>query len=470
MFQRTMLQAADVDKLADAVLTTLEEVGILCQNQELLAALADFGARVDFGAETARFPREVTADFIAAVRGSTPPEDPAPRAFTAPGVPGLGTQVAQFVMDWGAGETRSGNRADFIELIKLGNSLHGQSGVGHCLLMTDVPPILEPLEAGLLLAEYADHPHGVFAWNVRQADYLIEMGEILGNRNWYSFGANCFAHPLRFDRDVADRFVRRVRAGETAGFTAMPAAGVSAPVTAAGFITVTAAELVATWMLGRAINPNCGLGGSIWGATVDMKTGEVSYNTFDAMFFAFGVSEFLRRWTGRELPVGGGEYSDARVPGYFAAYEKAYKALLIAAFSGRHPSIGQGMLDKGRILCPVQLLLERDLAVGCGMLAGPIEVSEDTLALDSILEVGFGIGQNHLGTEHTVRHFREALWCPALMERTPWEGEAKERRTLERLQAKVQDLIASYRKPERDPAVLEQLRQVVARARKDLVG
>jgi hypothetical protein len=54
----------------------------------------------------------------------------------------------------------------------------------------------------LLLAEYARKPAGAFAWNVRQVDYLIEMGEILGIENWFTWGAICFAHPLRFDKDV----------------------------------------------------------------------------------------------------------------------------------------------------------------------------------------------------------------------------------------------------------------------------
>jgi trimethylamine:corrinoid methyltransferase-like protein len=294
------------------------------------------------------------------------------------------------------------------------------------------------------------------------------MGEILGIEKWFSFGANCFAHPLRFDKDVADRFARRVKEGEAAGFAAMPVAGVSTPVTAAGFAAVTSAELVATWLAGRALNPNVALSGSIWGATLDMKTGEVSYNTFDAMLFAFTTSEFMRQWTGKSLTVGGGEYCDAKVPGYYAALEKAYKALLIAAFSGKHPGIGAGMLDKGRILSPVQLLLEREIAVGAQHLSSPVVVNEDTIGMETILDIGFGISHNHLATEHTLEHYRKGLWCPETIERTPWAGEREEKLVLERLQGKADELIAGYEKPERDPDILAKMRDVVERARRDL--
>ena len=133
--------------------------------------------------------------------------------------------------------------------------------------------MLEPLEAGMVLAEYAHKPGAPFAWHVRQVDYLIEMGNILGIENWYNWGASCFAHPLRLDRDVADKFARRTLEGSPVGFTQMPVGGVSTPITSAGFIVVSAAEQLATWICGRAINPKVELRGSMWGGAMDMATG-----------------------------------------------------------------------------------------------------------------------------------------------------------------------------------------------------
>jgi trimethylamine:corrinoid methyltransferase-like protein len=469
MLQRGLLKDSDVERLGEAVLKTLEKVGVLCQNREILEALRKSGAKVDLGRDSVTFPRKMVESSLEQIRKEAKPQakEVAPR-FGSPGLAGVGTQVAQFFLDYGTNERRSGNRKDLIEMTKLGEALHGQSGVGHSLLLTDVPPLMEPLEAAMVLAEYATKPHPAFAWNVRQADYLIEMGEILGIKHWFTWGANCFAHPLRFDKDVADKFARRVKLGETAGFAAMPVAGVTTPVSVAGFIVVTGAELVATWLAGRALNPTVALGGGIWGATMDMKTGEVSYNTCDSMLFAFACSEFMRRWTGKEIPVGGGEYCDAKIPGYYAALEKAYKAMTIAALSGRHPSIGQGMLDKGKTICPVQLLLEREMGVGVQIFGRPIEVTPETLALDEILAVGFGLTKNHLDSDHTLRHYRRSLWCPEVMDRSPWEGHQREEAVLKRLQAKVKDLISGYQKPKRDPDKLAKMREVVKRAKKEL--
>ena len=471
MFQRHLLKDTDVEPLAQAVFKVLDKVGIMCQNEEILRALKAMGAKVDLRAERVTFPKKMQQTFVEQIRKEQSKRDTnAPPKFTPPGLPGLGTQVAQFYHDFPTKERRSGNKQDLTQLIKFGDALHGSSGVGHCLLLTDVPPLLEPLEAALLLAEYAHEPQPAFAWHVRTADYLIEMGEILGIKKWFSYGANCFAHPLRLDKDVADKFVRRVREGEAAGLAAMPVVGVSAPVTLAGFIAVTSAEFLAVWMAGRAVSPRASLGGSMWTGTMDMHTGEVSYCAPDAMFYAFATVEFLRRWCGMDVAVGGGEYCSAKEPGLYAALEKAYKAMTIAAFSGRHPSIGQGMLDDGKVLSPVQLLVERDLSHGLGHFARPLELTPEASPWETILDVGVGIEKNYLESEHTLRHFRQCLWLPEFIQRSGWSGGEQDKTMLANAQKKVEDLTAQYRKPEVDPDKLARMRKVVERARKELLS
>ena len=471
MRQYNLLRDADIEPLARGVLQVLEKVGVLCQNREMLEAMARWGASVDYEAETARFPEGMCVELLETVRKeSQAGEGAADPSFGTPGLPGFGTQVAQFVYDYGAGERRSGNRRDLVELIKLGTALHPDSSVGHSLLMTDVPPMLEPLEAAMCLAEYAHRPGAAFAWHVRQVDYLMEMGEILGIPDWFGWGAICFAHPLRFDRDVADKFVRRVREGAPTGLTAMPVAGITTPITVPGFIAVAGAEIVATWLAARALNPEVPLGGGIWGGAIDMKTGAVSYCAFDAMRYAFALSEFLEKWTGKFVGVGGGEYCDAKEPGYYAAMEKAYKAMTIAAFTGRHPGIGQGMLEEGKTLCPVQLLLERDLTSGVRLYGHPIEVSPEAMCMESIMDVGLGLKKNYFTTDETLYHFRDYGWCPELMDRSGWAGAKTDATVLERMQEKVDALMGGYKKPDVDPDKLAAMRAVVERARTDLLA
>ncbi|NOZ23549.1 MAG: hypothetical protein GXP25_20930 [Planctomycetes bacterium] len=469
MPQYTLVKDADVPALAEAVLGVLKKVGVLCQNIEILDALEKAGAKVDRPNQTVKFPKTLTRKFVSQLRkerGKPKPDTPEP--FPNVGLPVLGGQIAQFVYDHKTKEKRSGTSQDFIELIKLGDVLQ-EGTVGHCLILTDVPPMIEPLEAAMLLAEYARRPGKCFAWNVKQVDYLVEMGNILGVDDWFSWGACCYAHPLRFDKDVADKFVPRAFGPSGSGLTAMPVAGVTTPVTTAGFIVVSSAEMLATWISGRAINPNATLYGSMWGASMDMKTGAVSYCMFDAMRHAFAMAEFMRKWTYMTINIGGGEYSDAKVPGYYAAIEKAYKAMTIAAFTGRHPNIGQGMLEQGKTLSPVQLLLEREMSLGIQLWAKQVEVTPETIGMDTIADIGFGIAKSYVDADHTLDHFRSDTWLPPTMDRSGYTGAEQEKTVLDRLQNKVDELIASYQKPDVDPDKLAKMREVVERAKRELL-
>ncbi len=461
---------ADVEALGEAAFAVLEGTGMRFQNDEMLRALSTVGAQVDEGWQVARFPRDVLAEFVDGIRTETRTggEDQA-TLFQAPSLPSVTGSVAQFVYDLEGQEPRPGARADLVEFTKMGAALDPNGSVGHAVLLRDVPPILEPLEAALILAEHAQRPQPPFAWDVRQADYLAEMGQLLGLDRWYSLGAVCIAHPLCFDKNPADRYVRMMREGHRpAGLTSMPVAGVSAPVTAEGFIAVTAAEYLGAWIAGRALNPRIPLGGSMWAGTSDMKSGHVSYSAFDAMFYAIATAQFLRRWCGVRVSVGGGEYCASKTPGLYAALEKAYKAMTIAAFTGDHPQIGEGMVDDGKVLSDVQLLLDREMGLGVRQYAREVTASDDLISLPTILDVGFGEKASYLTTDHTALSFRASLWLPRLMARTGWAGDEDEQALLRRLRDEARSLIDAAPKPEGREDVLAGMRGIVEKARTDL--
>jgi len=295
------------------------------------------------------------------------------------------------------------------------------------------------------------------------------MGNILGFDNWFNWGASCFAHPLRLDKDVADKFLRRAREGASVGFTQMPVGGVSTPITSAGFIAISAAEQLATWICGRALNPRVPLYGSMWGGSMDMATGTATYFALDGMRNALATAEFMGKWTGVHISPGGADYCSAKVPGYFAAWEKAYKAMTVAAFTGVNPGVGSGMVEDGKTLSPVQILLERELGMGIQLYSKQIEVTEETLALSTIVDVGFGIGTSYMNQDHTLNHFRDDTWLTPTIDRSGYNGPEWEQGVLDRLQDKVESLISGYQKPTGRDEQLAKMRAVVERARTELV-
>ena len=98
----------------------LEEVGIVCQSEEILTALGEAGASVAPGGQVATFPRRMTEVFAEQLRGEGSASQAREPRFSPPGLPAVGTQVAPFFFDYGTKERRSSNRADFITSVKLG--------------------------------------------------------------------------------------------------------------------------------------------------------------------------------------------------------------------------------------------------------------------------------------------------------------------------------------------------------------
>jgi trimethylamine--corrinoid protein Co-methyltransferase len=84
----------------------------------------------------------------------------------------------------------------------------------------------------------------------------------------------------------------------------------------------------------------------------------------------------------------------------------------LAAQAGGNLVHDMGYIESG-LTASYEMLVTMDEVAGLvGRLMGGIEISEETLALDLIDQVG--PGGHFLGEAHTVRHFREN-WYPTLL-------------------------------------------------------
>jgi trimethylamine:corrinoid methyltransferase-like protein len=122
------------------------------------------------------------------------------------------------------------------------------------------------------------------------------------------------------------------------------------------------------------------------------------------------------------------------------------------------------------MLAPVQLLLERDMATGVQHFARPVEPTRENIGLSGVFEVDLGLETNHLISDHTLHHFRQALWLPEFIHRSGFEGYEQETAMLDCIQQRMEELLAQYRKPEGRESQLAQMREVVERARVELPG
>ena len=475
-----ILTDSDLDRLADGALSVLERAGVMYQSEVILGALEAAGAAVDRASQRARLPRRMVEETIDRQRcRAGPREPPATRREPGPAdgsLPGIQNQVAQFYYDHERGERRIGNRQDLVRMVQFGEALDQRLPVDQVLLMHEEPAPVEPLEALAVILEHTSRPGSVYPHFAEQFPYLEEIGEIC-EADPYRFltGGIFMVSPLRMDRRACDYMVGMVRRKLPCGVGTQPVSGVSAPVTRAGAVVVGAAEILAGWAAATALDPELPLAwGAICSGSVDMPTGNVTFCSPESMVQDIGCVELFRRRLGGHVSVAGGsDYTSAKLPGYQAGFEKAFEAMAISAYTGGHARLGAGLLDSGKMFSPLQLLLDREFQSFLWRFAAGARVGEEEIALDPITSIGSGIGASYLDSAHTLRHYRENLWFPALMDRGVWRGEREEEhpdeKLLERARAQFQEVMSRYRSPEADQGMLARVRQVVDRARRDLV-
>ena len=99
-----------------------------------------------------------------------------------------------------------------------------------------------------------------------------------------------------------------------------------------------------------------------------------------------------------------------------------------------------------------------------------IDLSDEALAMESIALVE--PGGHHLGTPHTMRHFRSAFYRAELFDYNSaeqWQIEGS-LTAMQRANAKYKQLLKAYERPALDPGIEEALRDYMARRKLALRG
>jgi trimethylamine--corrinoid protein Co-methyltransferase len=220
--------------------------------------------------------------------------------------------------------------------------------------------------------------------------------------------------PLRHNAEALEKLLFLAERGLPTTYTPMVLRGVNGPVTAAGAIALAnAGELVGLVLaqLKREGSPVIHSGG--YHDMFDMRTMVGVYESPEGRNGRAELSHYYG------MPVFGlAGASDSKVPDQQAAAEAAF-SMLIETFYGVNLIHDVGYLESGKCNSFEQMVMCDEMINYIKRFMQGLEVSEETLALDLIHEVGHK--GDFLSTEHTMRHFRED-WYPKLFDRNNFEG------------------------------------------------
>jgi trimethylamine--corrinoid protein Co-methyltransferase len=167
---------------------------------------------------------------------------------------------------------------------------------------------------------------------------------------------------------------------------------------------------------------------------------------------------------------GGGALTDSHLPDAQANYERMM-TLMMSVLSGINVMMhGLGTLDSYLTIDYEQFVIDTELIGMLTHLLRPLEISAETLALDTIDEVG--PGGFFLDAPHTLRHYRQAHFLPRVSLRQShdqWLAEGG-LSAAQRANAICRERLASYVKPPIDPQAEARLDDFVERRSAELLG
>lgn len=238
---------------------------------------------------------------------------------------------------------------------------------------------------------------------------------------WEPFSRKPFAidltgptSPLRLGAEAC----RRLRFAASRGLPVVcfPAVmpGATAPMTLAGALAQTGAEILAGIVVHQMERPGAPVMSGAAIIPIDMRTGNISYGSPEYALICLATTDYLRdlgipSWSGSGC-------SDAHTVDSQAAAEAGMN-MVMSVLAGTSLTHNLGFLSSGKTGSLEMLVLCDELAGMASGIATGVTVNEKTLAYDVIKDaVKEG---SFISTDHTLNHARTAMWIPSIFRRIP---------------------------------------------------
>ena len=465
----TLLTEELIARILDEAYQLMLKPGIKVQNAEARQLLADAGAQVDEDAQVVKIPAQIVRKALETVPhefqlydydGNPKVQYGGDAVHFDPGSSGISILIPETL------QHKTAETEDLIRVLKVAESLPQYDAQSTAIVCHDVPKDIQDLYRLYLVMLYSKKPIVTGAFSNKTVEAMIDMLAIFaGGRDKLRETPRaifdvCPSPPLIWSNFGAGQLIALARAGVPAEIVSMPLAGAAAPVTLVGAVTQHAAECLA----GITIHQLAHAGSPIvWGgapAIFDMRKGGTPMGAVETAMIDSSYAQ-----VGKSLGLPTHTYlgaTDAKVVDAQAGLESGVSAM-IGALSGINMISGSGMIDSLLCQSPEKLVIDAEgISMAKRMLEG-MKTQTETLATGFFEGVNFK-GGDFLKQKITMKLFQTEQHVPsAIIDRESIRGwkEGGSLDTFERAKIAVKKILASYRRPELDPAKENQLRAFV---------
>jgi len=470
----TVLTDRHIAQVHEASLRILDQVGVHVPHDEVLRRFADSGARVDMAAQVARIPADLVERCLAQ----------AGKTFTIYGRDisrtaafGLGARnynsiagEASWVETLG-GPRRYATLADVATASRMGDALEYINVVGAMSDPHDVPVEVQCVAVMAQMLKHTTKPITFWLHDRPSAQYLVEMLIALrGDEDaaaqypvFYPFLEPI--SPLRFAFNGVDLLFETARLNLPVPVGPMAQMGLSAPSTMAGTMAHENAEILAGICITQLIRPGMPVCYGGIPHAFDMRTTQLIFSGPEQALFGVAMTQMGKHY-GLPVYINVGLTDSKRVDAQ--AGLEAGLTLMTGAAAGADIFGHMGISGVDQASSLDMLVFQDEVIAYVESAMRQMEFSDETFGFEESVEVGHG--GSFIGRDHTVRHFREELWFPTLLDRDFYQAwvDNGAQSTEERCCRRRRELLAAH---EPEPIGEEQSRaidDVLAAACRDL--
>jgi trimethylamine--corrinoid protein Co-methyltransferase len=443
------LSEDDIQRIHASALALLQDPGVLSESALFLDIFHKGGASVDRDTRVIRVP----PDMVEAAIKSAPSSfvlygrnDPAADLLIEPGrvYYGMGGTSEPFFWDYDLWQSRKPTHQDMVSSTRLGHALPNIDFVQTLCMSGDKPTHQIFFYDFDAIFRNTTKPTVINILERPFTNLLLEMtaaasgGEDMLRQRPGVMGIVTPVSPLKV-LVMNEGLVDAVAAGVPILYSPGPMMGATAPASVAGTLVLTTAEVLFGLVLTQLVKPGAPVVLKPDTDVFDMKTTQCTYGSPEQNLGKAAMAQIARFY---HLPIYGlGGGVEAKVPDAEAAAE-AMMSMLLNGLAGMTLSQSLGSLSFGLYGSQEMVVICDELVHMIKHVLAGISVTDDTLAVDVIREVGHG--GSYLQHDHTVRHFRQQLFFPDLFRRQTIEQWVKSGSPLSHQLAhrRVQDLLA----------------------------
>jgi len=440
-----ILSSEQVERIHEMTLEILEDTGIRIEHDRALKIFADNGCKVDFKNKRVRIPGYLAEECLDRAPSSYIVKARDPKSDLRVG--GNTLYFANFpgmrIVDLNTWEYRRATRkenADAVKILDALDSVHKLLCYTPYFEVEGIPPVMAIPES--VAAKIRNSTKVQLTGYAHDCEvFVIKMAKAVGME---IFGQCSASPPLTYYSDAIESALRFIEAGFPIHVGTGDIFGATSPATLAGSMVTNNAEIIAIVVLSQLVKPGTRVIAVDFVFPQNMRTGSPGFGAIEIGLHQVMFNQIWRRKY--KIPTNSASIglSSSKKIDFQCGYEKMVNTLL-AALSGASIIQLHGGVYGEITYHPIQSILDDDIAGMIGRFIEGVNVSDETLAVDLIKEVG-PIPGYYLNREHTRKWWKKEQFIPEVADRLTYPEWLKKGKkdAIAYAREKMEEILATY--------------------------